>query len=115
MRVFVYGTLREGDERAPCLAGARSLGIHSLPGFDLYDFGPYPGAVPGDGTLVGELHELGPDETLLVLDQVEGVHALPPLYRRVPVEVAGKVAWIYLWARGLEGGRRLESGDWRAR
>jgi len=38
---------------------------------------------------------------------------VPPLYRRVEVEVAGDSAWLYVYARRLPGeSRQIESGDW---
>jgi len=114
-RLFVYGTLRLGDVRAPLLAGARRLGTRSVAGFELYDLGPYPGVVTGDGAVVGELVEL-PDRGLLErLDEVEGTHEVPPLYRRERIEVDGGRAWIYVYARPVDPARRIATGDWLRR
>lgn len=113
MRVFVYGTLRGGDVRAHHLDGAEYLGTHTLEGYQLFDLGPYPAVVPGEGRVVGELYELATETHLAVLDQIEGCHLAPPLYWRVQVEVAGKSAWLFVFARRLPGeSRRIESGDW---
>jgi gamma-glutamylcyclotransferase (GGCT)/AIG2-like uncharacterized protein YtfP len=48
-----------------------------------------------------------------LLDEIEGCHHAPPLYRREEAEVAGGTAWIYVYARPLAADARLiESGDW---
>ena len=111
-RLFVYGTLRRGDVRAPMLATARRLGTFTLAGFDLYDLGAYPGVVKGGGRVVGELVELPDDALLAYLDEVEGIHDEPPLYRRERIEVDDAQAWIYVYARTVDQARRIESGDW---
>jgi gamma-glutamylcyclotransferase (GGCT)/AIG2-like uncharacterized protein YtfP len=112
-RLFVYGTLRGGDVRSHHLDGADYLGVHAVDGYRLYDLGPYPAVVAGEGRVVGEVYELSTATHLRLLDEVEGCHHEPPLYRREVVEVAGGVAWIYVYARPLATGARLiESGDW---
>ena len=115
MRVFVYGTLRGGDVRSHHLDGAEYLGTHAVEGYRLFDLGPYPAVVPGEGRVVGEVYELATATHLQLLDEVEGLHQAPPLYRREEIEVAGGTAWIYVYARPLApGARRIESGDWFA-
>lgn len=111
-KVFVYGTLRKGDERAHFLDGARLLGTRTLEGFDLFDLGSYPGVIHGSGTVVGELYELASDHALVLLDHVEGIHARPPLYKRISVEVEGEAAWLYVYAQSVANARYIESGDW---
>jgi gamma-glutamylcyclotransferase (GGCT)/AIG2-like uncharacterized protein YtfP len=112
-RVFVYGTLRGGDVRSNHLDGAEYLGVHAVDGYRLYDLGPYPAVVPGEGRVVGEIYELSTATHLQLLDEIEGCHHAPPLYQRVEVEVAGGPAWIYVYARPLAtDARRIETGDW---
>ncbi len=114
-RLFVYGLLRDGRELAALLAGATALGANFLQGFDLYDLGNYPGAVPGPGTITGELYELPNVAALNVLDRAERVFDTPPLYRRQVVCVGGRLAWMYVYARDLGDAPVVASGDWLRR
>jgi len=114
-RVFVYGTLRKGGPRASFLNGCAFLGRHTLAGYRLLDLGAFPGAVPGDGGVVGELYELRDEAILEFLDAVEGVDDAPPLYRRREVAVDGAPAWMYVYARESLRARPIASGDWLSR
>lgn len=125
LQIFVYGTLRPpqngtlpGDSRYhPAIdAHIRSAKPATLSGADLYDLGSYPAAVPGEGTLHGDLL-LVDEAALAVADHIEG-H--PTFYKRTQVTVqtdAGpETAWIYWGPPGIETGRRrVRSGDWFAR
>lgn len=111
-RLFVYGLLRRGERLADFLAGARFVGPARVAGHDLLDLGPYPAAVPGAGTVVGEVYELA---DLDLLDEAEGVHEDPALYRRVQVEALGAPAWLYVYAREPGKAARIASGDWLRR
>ncbi len=113
--MFVYGLLRSDQSMHDLLDGARDLGIATLDGYDLVDLGRYPGAIPGDGTIVGELVELRNEEQLAMLDQAEGCDRTPPLYERVDVTVRGKAAWLYVYAGDVTGMPRIPSGDWARR
>ncbi|NJN14233.1 MAG: gamma-glutamylcyclotransferase [Planctomycetes bacterium] len=106
----VYGLLRRGERLSGILRESRLLETTTLPGFDLYDLGDYPAAVPGTGGITVEVYELPGDSLLALLDEAEGVHEVPPLYRR---ERVGE--WhLYLYARPLVGSPRIPSGDWLA-
>ncbi|NOX52864.1 MAG: gamma-glutamylcyclotransferase [Planctomycetes bacterium] len=73
--VFVYGTLMRGGSREGLwprrpqrIERGKAQGV-------LYDLGPYPAMVEGDGQVGGELWEFAPAdmaETLDRLDQIEG-------------------------------------------
>jgi len=113
VRLVVYGLLRRGASMSDLLHGAEYKGPVTVPGFDLYDLGPFPGAVPGTGELRGELFELASPAVLAVLDEAEGVHAKPPLFRRELVEAKDAPAWMYVFAaKPPENAHRIESGDW---
>lgn len=124
--MFVYGTLRPGEERWPLLAPfvVDEGWDDAVPG-RLYDTGlGYPGATFGPATEP----EPGPDPAELVIgrtvpllmasltralevidheeDTVDG------LYRRVLVTTrAGIRAWAYEWAASLDLAP-IGSGDW---
>lgn len=107
--LFVYGTLRTGSDNpfARMLAErARLIGSAQVPGL-LYDFGSYPGARPGSGSIHGEIFRLEHPPVLLAeLDRYEG-----PEYERAVIAANGIDCWIY-WYVGAESGRLIESGDW---
>jgi len=114
-RLFVYGLLREGETYGHVLEGCPRTGPHALAGFALYDLGRYPGAVRAPATIVGDLCEIASASLLPILDEIEGVHAEPPLYTRERVVVAGAPAWIYVYDRPLGDAPRIASGDWLRR
>ena len=122
--LFVYGTLRHGEERHPALARHIKTGgdAASTTG-TLLDLGPYPGLVvdgPG-GVVAGEFYA-APDPGALVaeLDAIEtfrGFGVPGSLYRRAIVRVrradAGSIlAWTYVYAGSRTGSRVIASGDW---
>jgi gamma-glutamylcyclotransferase (GGCT)/AIG2-like uncharacterized protein YtfP len=81
--VFVYGTLRRGEERdINCLTPApRWLASASVEGV-LYDLGEYPGLVlgrasgPGQTKVKGDVYEIA-GELEPLLDEIEGVAPQP--------------------------------------
>lgn len=120
---FVYGTLKEGGHFAPEFDPFR---LKSEPavveGFDLFNLGWFPGIRPGEGKVVGELHEYC--EKNLVqrnMDRIEGFSEERPersLFRRERVEVKvaeGRyvAANIYVFNREpAENAERIEDGVW---
>jgi gamma-glutamylcyclotransferase (GGCT)/AIG2-like uncharacterized protein YtfP len=107
LRILVYGLLRRGERLHGLLAGAHYVEHVRIEGYDLFDLGEYPAAVPGAGVLVAELWELAGAEALDALDLAEGA---PALYRRELV----RGAWLYVYAQPLRGAPKIPSGDWRS-
>jgi len=108
--VFVSGTLTRGLPLEAEMRRARGkfLGLATIRG-DLYDLGAYPAAVPGRGTVHGELY-LVPKSGLAHLDRVEGSE-----YHRhravVRSQRGGKLsAWVYFYRRQPPAARRLQEG-----
>jgi len=122
--LFVYGTLRRGEERHPALARHRARGgeTASTAG-TLLDLGPYPGLIV-DGpkaSVVGELYAApDPDALFAELDAIEtfrGFGVPGSLYRRAIVRVrcadrGSTLAWTYVYVGSREGSRVISSGDW---
>lgn len=114
-KLFVYGTLVEGEDRHGLLKRARCLGeAWTAPRYTLFDLGSCPAMTFGGRTAVrGELYEVeGP--VMMALDRYEW-H--PRYYRRetVPLHHGGR-ATAYLVAPGrIRGVPRIASGDWRER
>ncbi|WP_153558632.1 gamma-glutamylcyclotransferase family protein [Roseimaritima sediminicola] len=117
--VFVYGTLKRGQCRQRCWP-REPVAVET--GFirgGLLDLGAYPGLLPGEGWVRGELWEFEEEdlpETLRVLDAIEGYAAGDPdnLYGRevVPVYAVPEEgeptaeAYTYFYA-DLEASSRL--------
>lgn len=97
IRVFVYGTLKEGRPNNDALRGADLLGRHILRGkYRMVNLGYYPGMVflpstEPDNQILGEVYRVSRD-TLQVLDYIEG-H--PNYYARHKVTTPWKGAWCY--------------------
>lgn len=117
MRVFVYGSLRQGCHNHGYMDDADLVGsATTVDPFHLADLGAYPGMVdayPGDGVnVVGEVYEV---ESLHRLDRLEN-H--PSFYCRRVISVrlaegSETRAWAYILpARWLNGCPMVESGDW---
>ncbi|MFZ2995669.1 gamma-glutamylcyclotransferase family protein [Sphingobium sp.] len=122
--IFVYGTLRLsfGGEMAQRLhGGARHVGRAQAKG-QLYRIAEYPGFVPGEGQVTGDLFLLdNPARMLALLDDYEECAArfpLPHEYVRQLLTVQavdGPVdAWTYIYLRDVEGLPLIDSGDFLA-
>jgi gamma-glutamylcyclotransferase (GGCT)/AIG2-like uncharacterized protein YtfP len=86
----------------------------------LYDLGQFPGAVPGEDTVHGELYRLTDPRAWTVLDRYEGYDpdresASLFVRRRVPLQVpSARTAWVYWYNGDPSGHDRVPSGDWAA-
>jgi len=72
MKVFVYGTLLRGMERAQFLTNSRYIGPAMIQA-EVFDLVYFPGIKEGNGTVIGELYEID-QGTLDVLDEIEGYY-----------------------------------------
>ena len=117
--VFVYGTLRKGQERdinrlqpAPLFMGnSRILGT-------LYDLGSYPGMrLGGEQWVQGEVYQITP-ELERQLDDIEEVWPQQTgeyVRREVAVQCAGRELMCLVYeasAKRLQGRAVIEGGDW---
>jgi len=85
----------------------------------LWDLGPYPGLVPGEGRVVGELYLVRDPTLLSELDVFEGYDAgdlaRSEYVRRAVRLIEPEVeAWVYFFNGPLEGRLVVASGDWAA-
>ena len=119
--LFIYGTLRDGEERSGILSKFSSKVYKDckIKGslIDLPD--GYPGLISGDGSVVGEIHHT-PDieNTLKELDRVEGFNGYGEdgsLFHRVLTYSNNIPCWTYVYARSPDDGPVIESGDWSKR
>lgn len=110
MRVFVYGTLREGGPYHQLLGGAPCVGrVRTQPVYSLVSFGWYPGVVAGGQTAVlGELYTIEDPDQLARLDEYEG----PWFYRDIIVLEDGSHAACWFVKAVIADERpHIESGD----
>jgi pyruvate carboxylase len=119
--LLLYGSLRRGEPMFDQLGLAQALEFLSpamFPG-ELYDLGDYPGALPGNGFVFGELYRISDPRILTSLDHYEEFDAEKPedsLFLRRSVSIPGHgEAWVYFYNGSADGRRRIASGDWRKR
>jgi gamma-glutamylcyclotransferase (GGCT)/AIG2-like uncharacterized protein YtfP len=118
--VFTYGTLRPSlatGTAARLIAGLEIAGPAVVYG-RLFDLGPYPGLVAGQGRVSGDLLRVPEGPRLGALDAFEGCGGSNPLYRReawraTRPDGSDVAAWVYVYARALAGARPIESGDYQ--
>lgn len=124
LSVFVYGTLRQGEEAAHRLPVDARLSVEAARARGrLLHLGEYPGLVPGSSWVRGELHRYASLDSILPrLDEYEdfrGYGRPGSLYRRVVDEVAGssgaELAWVYRYLGDPRMHPEIESGDWSRR
>jgi gamma-glutamylcyclotransferase (GGCT)/AIG2-like uncharacterized protein YtfP len=99
--------------------GARFMGPAQVQG-RLVDLGSYPGLLPGEGEVTGEVYEVD-DAHLARLDGVEGVlpgdRAQSHYWREVVTVVSGPLqgqqVQTYLYNRPVDGCTPIPHGDYR--
>ena len=112
--VFVYGTLRKGEENHPLLADSKFLGkAVSARKYTMVDLGDYPAVIQqGESTISGEVYVIS-IETLAKLDILE---EYPDYFQRIIVSTPYGDAWMYVLGNIPESSISLiEGGDWVAR
>lgn len=122
MQVFVYGTLRKNNSRAGVLDSYPCVEENALlEGFQMLHLGGFPGIIPGEGVIKGEVYEID-EQCLKTLDGIEGYRKNNPessLYLRETVEPLDNEGnslgetFTYIFNRDDEQKYPLiESGDW---
>ena len=93
-KVFVYGTLMNGESNHHFLENSTCLGKAAIEGYDMYNVGGwYPAIIPGNARIIGELYE------------VEG-----SLYiRKCEITTGNELAYIYEYAQDTEGLEKIDS------
>lgn len=99
-KVFVYGTLMNGEDNHYYLQNSICLGNAKIYGYDMYDVGWYPAIIPGGNVILGELYQV-PVEDMSVIDTLEGEgHLYIKRYEKV-MDSKGKntFAFVYVYIR----------------
>ncbi len=121
-RVFVYGTLKVGENNHPLIAPfVRAVTPGTVPG-RLVDLGGYPGWMEGAGTVYGEVLQVAPaDEALRILDELEeyfGPGDPENVYERLVAAVATPErtvpAWAYQYVGPTTAATAIPGGVWSA-
>lgn len=115
----VYGLLRAGESgfaRFGLADAFAPLGPCRLPG-QLYDLGDYPGLIEGKGSVIGELFEVRDPSVMPRVDAFEDywpedMDRSRYVRRKVRLIEPDREAWVYIWLKGLDDARLIESGDW---
>ncbi|WP_297212069.1 MULTISPECIES: gamma-glutamylcyclotransferase family protein [Thermodesulfovibrio] len=113
-KLFVYGTLRKGQKRHKLIESCRFLGFGRVCGFDMYDFGAYPGVVAGKGIIYGEVYEVS-NAFIDWLDYIEGLRL--GLFRKtfceVELEQGDRInAHVYVYSFPINNAKLIKDGDW---
>lgn len=117
--VFVYGTLRRGDDNdiTKLNPAPRWVGEGVVAG-TMYHFGRYPGVIlGGEGRVTGEVYEITP-QLERVLDEIEELYPQQTneyFKRDIQVNVDGRLldCIVYEINPGLLAGKPvIVSGDW---
>jgi gamma-glutamylcyclotransferase (GGCT)/AIG2-like uncharacterized protein YtfP len=119
MKVFVYGTLKEGFSNHRCLGDSTLVGRGTtVKNYRMFTNGFFPmltAILPGEGYRIrGEVYDVT-ESILKRLDLLEGVGS--GLYRRESTAVILEdgsrcTAFVYVYARGVAGYSEVPSGNW---
>ncbi len=110
-RLFVYGTLLQGEPNHHYLRNALLLGSDFVSGRFYHSDDGYPVLKLERNTRVwGEIYAV-PGKDFEELDRLEGT---PGLFQRVRVEIGGRPAWIYVGGKHLQNQCRhpINSQSW---
>ena len=108
MRSFVYGSLRRKLGTSHWMTNAQWLGDHHVENYALYNLGHYPGVVPGEGSVVGEVYRIDAS----TLSELDALRTKGGEYKRQLIQTPYGSAWMYVYQRPVDGLTRIESGDW---
>lgn len=117
--IAVYGTLMRGfggQQENTVNKRWKYIGQCKIQG-DLYDIGDYPGLIPGDGEVEGELYRLLDPSLLRELDEYEEFdprNTEKSLFvrRYVVLKEPKKDCWVYFYNKTVSDQARIEAGYW---
>lgn len=108
MRIFVYGSLRRKQGNSHWMTNAQWVGEYCIKGYRLYNLGLYPGAVPGDGRVYGEIYRID----AITLSELDELRVADGEYKRTLIQTPFGSAWMYVYQYQVDHLPLIESGDW---
>jgi gamma-glutamylcyclotransferase (GGCT)/AIG2-like uncharacterized protein YtfP len=110
IRVFVYGTLKQGQRNWHYLRDAVFVAEHSTqPHYSMFAFDDYPAVCLGGAHAIhGEIYRVS-EQQFGLLDELEWY---PDFYQRIEIPTAHGHAWMYIVGRELCHGRKALAGHW---
>lgn len=108
MRIFVYGSLRRKQGNSHWMTNGQWLGDFSVENYQLYSLGHYPGVVPGEGTVAGEVYRIDAS----TLAELDALRTKGGEYARHLIQTPYGSAWMYVYQRSVESHTRIDTGDW---
>ena len=90
------------------MTNAQWLGAHSVDDYQLYSLGHYPGAVPGEGTVHGEVYRIDAS----TLAELDALRTKGGEYARHLIQTPYGSAWMYVYQRSVEGCALIANGNW---
>lgn len=108
MRIIVYGSLRRKQGNSHWMTNAQWLGDHQVEGYELYNLGHYPGVIPGEGTIEGEVYRID----AMTLGELDALRTKGGEYKRQLVSTPYGSAWMYIYQRSVAGRQQIPSGNW---
>lgn len=109
-RVFVYGTLKQGQRNDHFLREAGFDGHFTTEScYSMYEFGGYPAVcLDGGHAIEGEVYRVG-NRQFQELDDLEWY---PRFYQRIEIATRHGQAWMYIVQPELCHGKVLLAGRW---
>lgn len=108
MRIIVYGSLRRKQGNSHWMTNAQWLGDHQIEGYVLYNLGLYPGVIPGEGQVYGEVYRIDAS----TLAELDALRTRGDEYKRQLISTPYGSAWLYVYQRSVAGRQRIMNGDW---
>ncbi len=111
MKVFVYGSLKQGFSNSYLLSSSKFITKAEIKG-NMYSLGAYPVAdLEGEGIIKGEVYEISPNN-LIILDTLEGY---PNFYNRrvvTTLDKRHKVITYFIEHNRIKRFELIKSGEW---
>ena len=105
-RVFVYGTLMNGECNHHFLEDSKCLGASAVEGYDMYNVGWFPAIVAGEGRILGELYEVSIKD-MPSIDALEGEGSL--YRRRCEITSDNEMTYLYEYLEDISELERINS------
>ncbi len=107
-KVFVYGTLMNGETNHHYLQNSTPLGKATMKDYEMYDVGWYPAITPGNNLIIGELYQV-PIDDMLTIDMLEGEGSLYIKKCETITDAKGKTtfALVYIYNRDTSNLKKI--------